>query len=167
MNTFAVWPQDTPEGAAELLETFRPLIEQKAIRIGDAAIVSWPQGHRKPKIRGLGSIDGPGMLWSGFWGMLFGVIFLVPVGGLGFGATAGALAGGLHDFGIDEGFISDVRRGVIPGSSALVTLSDGAAADQMLAAAHPHVDPLRSELNPEQERRLRRALLEETSSEER
>src|SRR3954466_599021 len=102
----------TPAGADEALERLLPLAPQGLIARGDAAVVSWPASRRKPKVRELGSLTGPGALWGGFWGLLLGLIFLVPLAGLAFGAGAGAVAGGLVDVGIDDAFIKRIRAEV-------------------------------------------------------
>ena len=61
--------------------------------------------------------------------MLLGVIFLVPLAGPTFGAAAGAFAGTLADFGIDDGFVMRVRGDVTPGTSALFVMSSVGAAE--------------------------------------
>ena len=161
MRVFTAWRIGTPEGAENLLGAVRALADRGVIQIDDAAIVSWPEGRNMPTTRDLGSLTGPGLLWSGFWGMMFGVIFLVPAGGLAFGASAGAIAGSLSDFGIGERFIVDLRDSIVPGSSALVALSEGESVDRMVKALdRDELELVRSELTPQQEARLRRALVE-------
>ena len=50
------------------------------------------------------STAGAGALAGSFWGLLFGLIFFVPILGLAIGA--GAVGGGLTDVGIDDDFIN-------------------------------------------------------------
>ena len=52
----------------------------------DAAIVTWPQGRKKPKTYQAVSTVGIGALGGAFWGMLFGLIFLAPLFGMVVGA---------------------------------------------------------------------------------
>ena len=47
--------------------------------VEDAATVSWPSGAKKPKTRQLHSLTGAGALGGMFWGMLFGLMFFVPL----------------------------------------------------------------------------------------
>ena len=118
--------------------------------------VAWPESRRKPKVRELGSLTGPGALWGGFWGLLLGLIFLVPLAGLAFGAGAGAVAGGLVDVGIDDAFIKRIRADVTPGTSAAFVLSHGATADVVAEALRDlDVQLLRSNLSEEEEAQLR------------
>ena len=125
MDTLTVWTFPTAEGADEAVDRLRSLAEQGRITVDDAAVVSWPASRRKPKVRELGSLTGPGALWGGFWGLLLGLIFLVPLAGLAFGAGAGAVAGGLVDVGIDDAFIKRIRAEVEPGTSAAFVVSRG------------------------------------------
>jgi uncharacterized membrane protein len=168
MNTLTVWMFPTAEGADEALDRLRALAAEGSISIDDAAVVAWPETRRKPKVRELGSLTGPGALWGGFWGLLLGVIFLVPLAGLAFGAGAGAVAGSLVDVGIDDSFIKRIRADVKPGTSAAFILSHGAVVD-VVADALGDLDMrlLRSNLSGEEEARLRAMFVEDEARAER
>jgi uncharacterized membrane protein len=162
MNTLTVWMFGTAVGADEALERLRPLAARGLISVDDAAVVSWPESRRKPKLREIGSLTGPGALWGGFWGLLLGLIFLVPLAGLAFGAAAGAVAGSLVDVGIDDAFVKRVRAEVKPGTSALFVVSHGAAVEQVAEALNDlEMHLVRSNLSEEQEQRLRDVFTEE------
>lgn len=156
MNTLTVWTFPTAEGADRAVDRLRSLAETGRITVDDAAVVAWPESRRKPKVRELGSLTGPGALWGGFWGLLLGLIFLVPLAGLAFGAGAGAVAGGLVDVGIDDAFIKRIRADVTPGTSAAFVLSHGATADVVAEELRDlDVQLLRSNLSAEEEAQLR------------
>jgi uncharacterized membrane protein len=91
-----------------------------------------------------------------------GRVFLVPLAGPTLGAAAGAVAGGLADFGLDDDFVLRVREAVTPGSSAPFVVSSRAAADR-LAAEHDGLGAtvVRAELSHRQAEQLREALAEE------
>jgi uncharacterized membrane protein len=162
MDTLTVWTFPTAEGADRAVDRLRSLAEQGRITIDDAAVVSWPASRRKPKVRELGSLTGPGALWGGFWGLLLGLIFLVPLAGLAFGAGAGAVVGGLVDVGIDDAFIKRIRAEVEPGTSAAFILSRGAAADAVADELRDlDMRLLRSNLSAEEEARLRAMFAED------
>jgi uncharacterized membrane protein len=72
------------------------------IEIQDAAIVTWPEGKKKPKTEQALPLTQLGALDGAFWGMLFGWIFLMPFLGMAVGALAGALSGHFQDYGIDD-----------------------------------------------------------------
>ena len=164
MNTLTVWTFPTAEGADQAVDRLRALAGEGRISVDDAAVVSWPESRRKPKVRELGSLTGPGALWGGFWGLLLGLIFLVPLAGLAFGAGAGAVAGGLIDVGIDDGFIKRVRAEVTPGTSAAFVLSHGSTADAMAEALRDlDVKLLRSNLSADEETQLRAMFADEES----
>src|ERR1700759_93148 len=117
MATFTVWQFDTAAGAGDALATLERLQKEEVVEIDDAAVVSWPQGAKKPKTKQLHNLAGAGALGGAFWGMLFGLIFFVPLLGLAGGAATGALSGSLADVGIDDKFIEEVRGRVKEGSS--------------------------------------------------
>ena len=45
--------------------------------------MTWPAGKKKPKTQQLNSLTGAGALGGAFWGLLFGLIFFVPLLGAG------------------------------------------------------------------------------------
>ena len=108
-----------------MLIALQGLQERQMITLEDAAVVSWPEGNKKPKTRQLHGTAGVGR-WGAFWGFLFGLIFFVPFLGAAIGAGTGALSGSLADVGIDDDFIRQVREKVTPGTSALFALTSGA-----------------------------------------
>jgi uncharacterized membrane protein len=131
MVTMTVWKFPSPTGADEAQDMLADLQEKGLINVVDAAIVSFPEGAKKPKTRQLHSLAGAGALGGAFWGMLFGLIFLVPLLGAAIGAGMGALAGSMTDVGIDDDFIKRARDKIKPGTSALFLLSTDAVVDKV------------------------------------
>src|SRR6187549_3307606 len=101
MKTLAVWTFPAHDAADPAVAQLRALAAHHRVSVDDAVAVSWPNGRRRPALRELGSVTGPGALWGGFWGLLLGLIFLAPLAGPAFGAGAGAVAGSLAAVGID------------------------------------------------------------------
>jgi uncharacterized membrane protein len=125
MATLTVWQFATSDGAglaAPILEPFD---------IDDAALVEWEAGARKPRTRPLSGPVSNGALGVGFWGLLLGLVFFVPLLGAEIGAATGALAGALADVGIDDHFINRVRDRVTPGTSALFLLTSDDEVDRI------------------------------------
>ena len=116
MATITAFKFDTPDGAEQMLDLVKDLQRQQLITLQDAAIVTWPQGKKKPKTKQLESLAGAGALGGAFWGMLFGLIFFVPFLGMAVGALTGALAGKFTDYGIDDDFIKSVSQQVTEGT---------------------------------------------------
>jgi len=163
MATLSVLKFNDPYGADRVLLALQGLQEQQMINLEDAAVVSWPQGNKKPTTRQLHSTAGGGALGGAFWGFLFGLIFFVPFLGAAIGAGMGALSGSLADVGIHDDFIKQVREKVTPGTSALFALTSGATAPDKI------IDELRqydfelvsTNLPEEQEKQLREAFAQE------
>ncbi|MCG6498348.1 DUF1269 domain-containing protein [Kitasatospora sp. A2-31] len=161
MATLTVWRFPTASGADEALDTLKRLQRQELIKVQDGAVVSWPEGARKPKTRHLSDMTGMCALGGAFWGFLLGMIFFVPVLGMAVGAASGALGGHLANFGIDDAFIKQVREKVTPGSSALFALTTDAVLDRIRAEFEGwHAELLETNLSADEEARLREAFTE-------
>jgi uncharacterized membrane protein len=161
MATLSALKFNTPEGAEQMLGKIQELQKQQLIQIQDAAIVSWPQGAKKPKTKQLHSMAGAGALGGAFWGLLFGLLFFIPFVGLAIGAAMGAMAGHFSDYGIDDKFIEQTRSKVTEGTSALFLLTDGAVQDKVMDALKgTHAEVISTNLSKEQEEQLRAAFAE-------
>jgi len=159
MATLSALKFDTPDGAEQMLGTLESLQKQQLIQIEDAAIVTWPEGKKKPKTKQLHSMAGAGALGGAFWGMLFGLLFFIPFLGLAIGAAMGALAGHFSDYGIDDKFINSVKEKVTPGTSALFLLTSGVVEDKVVAAVKGQkFEIISTNLSKEQEDKLRAEL---------
>ncbi len=162
MTTLSVLKFPTPEGAQQMENTLLNLQKQHLIAVQDAAIVTWPQGKKRPKTQQLHSLAGQGALMGAFWGMLFGLIFFVPFFGLAVGAAMGALSGKFADYGIDDNFIKQTRDKVTEGTSALFLLTSGAVMDKLAPAVKGQkFEIISTNLPKEQEDELRKAFSEE------
>jgi len=158
MSALTVWKFNSPEGAQQAYEKLVGLSKQHLIEVGEAAIVSWPAGAKKPKTRQMQSMTGAGALGGAFWGMLFGLLFFIPFLGMAIGAAMGALAGHFADYGIDDDFIKQVRAKVTEGTSALFLLTANTTVDKVANAfAGTPMELIQSNLTQEQEDKLRAA----------
>jgi uncharacterized membrane protein len=158
MNNLTVWKFDAPEGAKNALGKLGELASQNLIILIDAAIVTWPEGKKKPRTRQATNLAGVGTLDGAFWGMLFGMIFFMPFIGMAVGAAMGGLSGKFSAFGIDDDFIKDVQSKVTEGTSALFVLSGAATEDKICAAfAGVEMELISSNLSEVQEAELRAA----------
>ncbi len=158
MATITALKFDTAEGADEMEGVLQGLEQQGLIMVQDAAIVSWPAGAKKPKTRQLYGTTRMGALDGAFWGLLFGLLFFVPVAGLVLGAAGGALVGHFTDVGIDDDFIRRVRGEVTEGTSALFLLTSAAVPDRLaeeVKNAGMHFQRIASNLPQEEEAKLR------------
>jgi uncharacterized membrane protein len=158
MATITVLKFDNAEGAGEALDTVQSLSKQHLVTLHDAAIVTWPEGKKKPKTKQLANLAGVGALDGAFWGMLFGLIFFVPFFGMAVGAAMGALSGKFADYGIDDDFIKSVQNQVTEGTSALFLMTSDAVMDKVADAFKDvEFELIASNLSKEQEDELRAA----------
>src|SRR5262249_28792273 len=125
----------------------------------DAAIVTWPQGKKKPKTRHLMDLTTVGAVDGAFWGLLFGMIFFVPFLGAAVGAAMGALSGSVAGFWIGKDFLDPVRGKVTEGTSALFLLVGQVTTDRVVEAfkAAPKFEIIASNLSKDQEEKLKAA----------
>jgi uncharacterized membrane protein len=162
MATLTVLKFESPAGAQEALDLIKRLSKQELIKLHDAAIVTWPEGKKKPKTQQLTNLAGVGALSGAFWGMLFGLLFFIPLFGMAFGAAMGALAGSFSDVGIDDHFIKSVRDKVTEGTSALFLLTSDAVEDKVVEAFKGQkFELIASNLSRDEEEQLRAVFAEE------
>jgi uncharacterized membrane protein len=156
-STLVVLKFHTSDGADKGLELTQRLQKDKLLELLDAAIVTWPQGKKKPKTRHLGDMTAAGALDGAFWGLLFGFIFFVPFFGAAVGAAMGAISGHFADYGIGRDFIDQVRGKVTQGSSALFLLLGQVTTDRVVEAfkSAPKFEIIASNLSHEQEAKLK------------
>ena len=158
MTTITGYSFDSADGAEKMVELVQDLNRQKLITLEDAAIVTWPEGKKKPKTKHLGDLTGEGALGGAFWGMLFGLIFFVPFFGLAVGAAVGALAGHYSNYGIDKDFIKQAQDKVTDGTSALFLMTSQAVQDKVESAIKDsglEFELFYTNLSAEQEEQLR------------
>jgi uncharacterized membrane protein len=157
MASLTIWRFDSAGGARRASRTLEDLTTRQLIVIHDAAVVSWEEGKKKPKLKQLHNLTGSGALGGAFWGMLIGLIFFVPFLGAAVGAATGAFSGSLSDVGIDDDLIKEVRDRITPGTSALFVLSSDAIVDRVREAFAGQESPelIFTNLAPEQETALR------------
>ena len=131
--------------------------EQQLITLPDAAIVTWPEGAEKPKTKQLTSLAGIGALNGAFWGMLFGLLFFVPLLGLAVGAAFGEFGASMADVAIDDDFIKKTKDKVTEGTSALFLLTSDATTDKVaeqmknwISRSSPRVCPKKRKISSKQ-----------------
>ena len=165
MATLTVLKFETADGAEKALHVVEDLSKKQLITLHDAAIVSWPEGKKKPSTKQLSNLTGAGALSGAFWGLLFGLIFFIPIFGLVAGAALGALTGSMADVGISDDFIRSVRSKVTEGTSALFLMTSDAVKDKVAEAARGmKFELIASNLSKEEEEKLREAFAEEKAA---
>ncbi len=154
--TLTVWKFPTALGAAQAARGLEKLGSDQALVVENAAFVAWASGTATPRVHPLQLPGSPDTLSEGFWGLLFGIVFFMPLLGAAVGSTTGTLTRPLADVGIRDTFINKVRDLVTPGSSALFALTAGDDDEIRTAvAAYGPTEVLFTHLTPEQLRALR------------
>src|SRR5579862_2132297 len=131
----------------------------------DQAVEVVREADGKVKIMEEPRLTGIGALGGAFWGLLVGLIFLVPAVGFVVGTVSGAIAGHFAKYGITKEYMQQIQAAIQPGQSALFILVEDVKADRvipMIQEFHPKV--LRTSLTTEQENNLREAFGSSTAA---
>ena len=148
---------DTLDGAHNARSKLVDLNNQYLLKL-DQAVEVVRKADGQVKIKEERSLTGAGAIGGAFWGLLMGLIFLVPGLGMVVGATYGAILGHFAKYGITKEYMSQINDSIKPGQSALFILADDVKLDRvipMLSSLHPRV--LRTSLSLDQEKALREA----------
>lgn len=156
MASLTLWMFDDADHAQMALQRLRTASKQGLVELRDAAVVSWPEGKKRPQTKQLRGTVSSGAVGGAFWGMLIGMIFFAPFLGAAVGAASGAVAGKLTDLGIDDDFIATAKERLVPGTSELFLLTDSVVIDKVQGVFEGmDVDLLQTNLSLEQEAALR------------
>jgi uncharacterized membrane protein len=109
------------------------LQKEYLIELSDA-VIAVKQDSGRVKLIQLMNTTAAGAVSGGFWGLLIGAIFLMPVLGASLGAAYGALTGALTDVGINDGFMKELSASLKPGNAALFVLIRQMTTDKVLEA---------------------------------
>jgi uncharacterized membrane protein len=158
MSTLAVIAYPGKDTASQAAAALAKLQKEYLIELEDVAWVTKnPEG--KMKLHQGSSLTGAIAAGGAFWGFLFGLLFLVPVAGLVFGAASGALVGHFSDIGIDDKWIKEVAAAIPPGGSALFVLARNSQNEKVLPEmAKFGGQVLKTSLTDEQQAALEEAL---------
>jgi uncharacterized membrane protein len=166
MATLTVLNFASAEGADSALAglMMRPASDRNFF-ILDAATVSWPKARSRPGTRQAPPATCKARLDNVFWGMLFGLIFFMPVLVEPLSAAAAALNNLLSDVGIDDTFVYHVRSKITEGRSALFILSSDSVADWTFEACKDMQPELFATYLPGEEEAKLRSLFAKTEAE--
>jgi uncharacterized membrane protein len=122
----------TEAKAEEVRRKLLDMQKEYLIELADAVIaVKEPDGT--VKLNQLFHPVAAGAATGGFWGLLIGLIFMMPLAGAAIGAASGALGGALSDVGINDQFMKDAAQTLQSGNAALFLLIRKMTADKVLA----------------------------------
>ncbi len=131
------------------------LVKDRLLVLDDAAMVTLDE-KGKPHVEHGKHLVGVGAMGGAFWGMLIGLIFLMPLAGLAIGAAFGALGGKLGDMGLDKQVLEEIGDAIKPGQTAWFLLVQSSTRDRVLEElAGTKAKVIRTNLSEEQEANLR------------
>lgn len=125
-STFSAWRFPDDIGAQRAVHRLA-WTNGDFLQISDAAVVSWPEDRERPLAWQALELEGGCAFAGAFWGMLIGLLFLLPLCDVGVGrdgesrfARSDTTVGGLVGLGFDQAIIASIRAEVVPGTSALL-----------------------------------------------
>jgi len=133
MSDLVVIVYPTEAKAEEMRQKLLNLQKEYLIELSDA-VIAVKQDSGRVKLNQLMHPTAIGAVTGGFWGLLLGAIFLMPILGAAVGAASGALAGALNDFGINDAFMRELSANLQPGNAALFLLIRKMTTDKVLEA---------------------------------
>jgi uncharacterized membrane protein len=151
-----VYPNETK--AEEMRAKLFSLQKEYLIELSDA-VIAVKEDSGKVKLNQMMNTTAVGAVSGGFWGLLIGSLFLMPLLGASLGAASGALGGALTDFGINDAFMKELSANLQPGNAALFVLIHKMTTDKVLDAMKGTGGTvLRTSLDHAKEQALRDAL---------
>ena len=157
-----VYPDE--QRAAQVVGLLGELQKRYLIELEDVVYVTKDQTG-KVKLHQTHSLTGVGLAWGGFWGLLVGLLFFIPIGGLIIGMVAGAIGAKLSDFGIDDKFAKELGAEMTAGSSAILMLIRRSTADKAVPELAKYGGKVMyTSLSKEAEAKLQKMLEEESQA---
>jgi uncharacterized membrane protein len=163
MSQLVVLGFDNEAEARQFGEKIGRMVNERILALDDAAMVVRDM-NGKPKVEHGKHLVGAGAMGGAFWGMLFGLLFLMPLAGMALGAAWGALMGKVGDMGVDKQFLQEVGDSIKPGEAGWFLLVREATPDKVEEEIRgTKAKVLRTNMTHEQEERLRNAFSGESA----
>lgn len=154
MSELIVLGYDSHDTATQAYGEVLRLNKDMVVQLEGLAVVS-VDDEGKTHVETPTKIVGTSAAMGALWGMLFGLLFLVPVFGLALGGLMGAVTGKMGKSGIDKAFRDQVQSMLTPGSAAVVLMASKLTEDKFSAAMAPYGGKvLKTSLSEEDEKEL-------------
>ncbi|WP_328472599.1 DUF1269 domain-containing protein [Streptomyces sp. NBC_00448] len=154
MSELIVIAYDDHSTAENAYERVQKLQKDYVVNLNGLAVVS-VDAEGKTHVDTPSKIVGVSAASGALWGMVFGILFLVPGLGLLAGAAMGGLLGKLGKSGIDDQFRDQVQAMLKPGTSAVVVMAAKITEDKFADAMRPYGGTLvKTSLSDEDEKEL-------------
>jgi uncharacterized membrane protein len=158
MSDMIVIVFETETGAEKLRDALLQIQQEHHIAIDDSALVIRGQ-EGKVKVKRVHRLTGAGALGGASFGLLMGLLFLIPPVGLAaVGAAVGGVGGHFLDLSLENDYLKEIRETIEPGNSALFLLVQDVTPEVMLAVLQQSGGKImKTSLSNEDEARLRAA----------
>lgn len=133
MSELIVIGYDDPTVAKNAYAAVQNLQNDYVVNLTGLAIVSVDE-EGKTHVDTPSKIVGVSAASGALWGMVFGILFLVPGLGLLMGAAMGGLLGKLGKSGVDDQFRGQVQALLKPGTTAVVIMASKITEDKFADA---------------------------------
>ena len=133
MSELIILGYDSHETAQQAFAKVERLQQDFVVDLAGLAVVRVDADGKK-HVDTSGPIVGSSAASGALWGMLIGILFLVPGIGALVGGAMGALSGKLAQGGIDRAFRERVEGMLQPGSAAVVVMTRKLTEDKFAAA---------------------------------
>ncbi|MFD5558405.1 MULTISPECIES: DUF1269 domain-containing protein [unclassified Streptomyces] len=154
MSELIVIGYEDPTVAHQAYERVQTLQKDFVVDLAGLAVVTVDQ-EGKNHVETPSKIVGVSAASGALWGMIFGLLFLVPGFGLLAGAAFGGLFGKLSKSGINDEFRGQVQSLLTPGSAAVVIMAAKITEDKFADAMQPFGGTLlKTSLSTEDEKEL-------------
>lgn len=160
MSTLVAVVFEDQTTAFEMRTALIKMQKEHLIELEDSVVVLRDQ-KGKIKLDQAVNLTAAGAVGGGFWGMLIGLLFLMPLFGFAVGAASGALSGKFTDIGLDDKMMKDIGQSFTPGSSALFLLVRQATTEKVLEGLKPFLSKgklFKTSLSADDEAALRAAM---------
>src|SRR5690349_769902 len=131
MTAFTVWKFESPDGAEQAVDALEGAERDHLIKILDHAVIAWPVGASKPRMKHGRDETWHDTGWGALWGLLIGGLFLLPVVGAAAGAGVGAILHATQGVGIDKDELEKIQSEITEGTSALMVVTDEGNLDRV------------------------------------
>jgi uncharacterized membrane protein len=127
MTVLSAWTFSTYDGASHSAAVLRDLIARGRVRVADALVVRWTSSARSPQTSVAASDED--MRQPELLDLVVGMTYAVPLLQAAVGDNHHEEVGALAGIGVDETFTNKMRDRLVPGTSALLVLSEDDAVD--------------------------------------
>ena len=160
MSELIVIGYDDHAVATQAYNEVMQLQKDFVVQLSGLAVVQ-VDAEGKSHVETPGKIVGVSAASGALWGMIIGLLFLVPFVGLALGGALGALMGKMGKSGIDDEFRSQVKEMLTPGSAAVVVMASKITEDKFADAMKQYGGTLlKTSLSEEDEKELAHDLTE-------